>query len=349
MFYPPVLFIQLMIKSYARASLILFALAINGPAVLGQKPVASGPIEQDASAEFKPTRLSPPFEPIVNAPVLSAKEVTNQVALDELVLGMALGGQARAYPLNVLTGPTREVINDNLGGQPIAAVWCPLCYNGLVYSRRVKERVLTFGVSGLLWNQSLVMYDAETNSYWSSLMGQAMQGPLKATRLEVLPSELTTWGAWRALHPDTTILNLSRIDRQFTREIYDEPALFVYGWSLGLQRYHCPLYTLAANRVLNLQLGGNALLLTYEVESTEPHLFSREVEGRVLTFEPDGESQMRDEQTNSSWNLRTGEATAGRLKGKQLERKFGMLSYRQAWLTFYPKSRSVPEKETAKP
>lgn len=311
--------------------------------------LASAASAQADAPEFNPERLSPPFEPIVNAPFITAARVTNQIAADELVIGVEAGGQARAYPLNVLTGPTREVINDSLGGAPIAAVWCPLCYNGAVYSRRVRGRTLTFGVAGLLWNQSLVMYDAETGSYWSPFAGRAMRGALEGAELEALPSELTTWGAWRAAHPETTVLDLPRVERKFTREVYDDPSAFVYGWSVGLQRYHAPLYALMLRPVLNLRLGQTPLLVTYEAESTEAHLFSPEVEGRALTFEAAGESQMRDGQTGSVWDLRTGEATAGTLKGRRLKRRLGMISYRRAWLAFYPKSRKVPEEAAPVP
>ncbi len=120
-------------------------------------------------------------------------------------------------------------------------------------------------------------------------------------------------------------------------------SAFVYGWSAGLRRYHCPLYTLMLKPLLNLRHGRGALLVTYEVESTEAHLFAPEVDGRALTFKPDGETRMRDEQTDSIWNLRTGETTAGQLRGKRLKRKVGTIAYRRAWLAFYPKSKVVTE------
>lgn len=323
----------------------LLALLLCVTPVWAQQSVGPGSLEIDAEAEFNPARFSPAFKPVINAPVIAASEVTNQVAGDELVLGVVSGGQSRAYPLNVLTGPAHEIINDTLGGRPIAATWCPLCYNGVVYARRLEGRTLTFGVSGLLWNQSMVMYDAETNSYWSPWTGRAMQGPLKGTRLEALPGELTTWDAWRSAHPETTVLNLPRTERKFTRELYENPERFVYGWSIGLQRYHCPLYILQLRPVMNLKLGQSLLLLTYDTESTEPHLFSSSVDGRALNFTAEGERRMRDEQSGSTWNPRTGEALAGPLKGKRLERRLGIISYREAWLTFYPKSKRVPVEE----
>jgi hypothetical protein len=329
-------------KKFLIAKLLLALLLLNVvPLTARQTGIENGLQTDAATAGFKPTRFSSPSRPIVNAPFIKAQEVVSQVAPDELVLGVELNGQARAYPLNMLTGPTYEIINDTLGGHAIAATWCPLCYNGVVYSRQVKGRDLTFGIAGTLWNNSQIMYDAETNSYWSQLMGQAMQGELKGTKLEVLSSDLTTWAAWRRAHPETTVVSLPRTDRKFTSELYDDPSNFVYGWSVGLQRYHCPLYILLSQPILNLQLGQTALLATYDTESTEAHLFSRAVEGRALTFAAAVDGQMRDEQTGTLWDLRTGEGVKGRLKGKRLERRLGMLSYRRAWLAFYPRSEQV--------
>lgn len=200
------------------------------------------------------------------------------------------------------------------------------------------------------WNLSLVMYDADTGSLWSHILGEAMQGELKGTKLEILPSELVTWSAWRRDHPDTDVLSMSRTNigdrgRDFTSEWYTNPASpspFVYGWSVGLLRYHCPLEVLAKQQVLNLSLGNTALLLTFDSASTDMNLFVRRVGDRELSFAAAHPGQIRDEQTGSTWDLRTGVAMEGPLKGERLPRHFGMLSYREAWLTFYPRSRSVP-------
>ena len=102
--------------------------------------------------------------------MLSASQVTNQVTESDLVLGVVVNGKARAYPINMLNGPRREIINDTLGDQPIVAMWCHLCHSAIVFDRRVDSQVLTFQVSGMLWNRTLVMYDTETQSLWSLLL-----------------------------------------------------------------------------------------------------------------------------------------------------------------------------------
>ena len=91
-----------------------------------QKPLGSGALaysESVSNGEFEPQQVVPPFDPITDAPFMAVSKVTDQVLDSELVLGLELNGEARAYPINMLTGPSREIINDTLGGVHIAATW----------------------------------------------------------------------------------------------------------------------------------------------------------------------------------------------------------------------------------
>ena len=99
---------------------------IRHQALLAQKPLDSGAFafaQPKSNGEFAPRQVVPPVEPISDAPFMDASAVTDQVMDNELVLGLELNGEARAYPINMLTGPSREIINDTLGGIPIAATW----------------------------------------------------------------------------------------------------------------------------------------------------------------------------------------------------------------------------------
>lgn len=127
---------------------------------------------------------------------------------DEPVFGLALGGEARAYPLRVLDW--HEMADDTLGGVPFALAYCTLCGAGIAYDRRVGERVLTFGTSGLLMRSNKLMYDRETRSLWNQMTGEPVIGELVGSGIElaVLPIVLTTWGAWRGRHPETSVLSL---------------------------------------------------------------------------------------------------------------------------------------------
>jgi hypothetical protein len=126
------------------------------------------------------------------------------------VIGVVLGGEARAYPLNVMNW--HEVVNDTLGGVPICVTYNPLGDSAVVFSRSVDGAGLEFGVSGLLLNSNLLLYDhngaGRESSLWSQLGCRAVSGPAaqSATRLQVLPAQLTQWSDWQARHPDTSVL-----------------------------------------------------------------------------------------------------------------------------------------------
>ena len=210
-----------------------------------------------------------------------------------------------------------------------------------MYARKVEEQSLTFVVSGMLWNRSLVMMDRETESLWSHILGRAMQGDLEGTELESLPSVMTTWGTWKREHPETTVLNLSRTKDRFTRAFYEDLSAFVYGWVLGRQAYHCGFEVLQAHPVLNLDFDGWSVLVTYDPESTAVQMLNRQVEGRKFFFEAEGKHLMRDQETGSVWNRNTGVALEGPLKGRHLAHEIGMMSYKRAWDVFHADSRAV--------
>jgi hypothetical protein len=123
---------------------------------------------------------------------------------DDDVIVLVQGSEARAYPLRVLD--YHEIVNDSVGDLPVAVTWCPLCGSAVVYDRRVDERVLTFGVSGKLADDDLVMYDRETDSEWKQSLGEAIGGPLEGTELDVVPAQVTTWERFRTDHQEGQVL-----------------------------------------------------------------------------------------------------------------------------------------------
>jgi hypothetical protein len=122
-----------------------------------------------------------------------------------LVVGVEVAGQARAYPIAILNW--HELVNDRLGGRPILVSFCPLCGTAMVFDRRVRSRTLRFGVSGLLYQSDLLMFDRSSESLWSQISAEAVSGPLRGERLRLLRARTTTWGEWRSLHPATTVLS----------------------------------------------------------------------------------------------------------------------------------------------
>lgn len=123
----------------------------------------------------------------------------------EGVISVRLGGQARAYPLRILIW--HEIVNDEIGGTPVAVTWCPLCNTGIVFQRRLDDgRVLDFGTTGRLRHSDLVMYDRQTESWWQQFTGEAIVGELTGTRLRMLPARLESFARFRARHPEGEVL-----------------------------------------------------------------------------------------------------------------------------------------------
>jgi hypothetical protein len=119
---------------------------------------------------------------------------------DDTVLGIVLDGQARAYPVRILNW--HEIVNDRINKHRFVINYCPLCGSGMAYDSND-----LFGVSGLLYQSDVLLYDHKTESLWSQLMMQAVTGPRMGERMEVLPIEHTQWTTWKAQHPDTSVLS----------------------------------------------------------------------------------------------------------------------------------------------
>lgn len=138
------------------------------------------------------------------------------------VLGLEHKGVARAYPVRILNW--HEVVNDRLAGDPVAITYCPLCGTGMAFDARVAgsgvARELIFGVSGLLFNSDVLLYDRATESLWSQLRQQAISGPLKGATLRALPLEHTTWEDWQRRHPRTQVMSF---DTGFARDYERDP------------------------------------------------------------------------------------------------------------------------------
>jgi len=154
---------------------------------------------------------------------LGKKEGLKAFFAHEPVIGVEIEGNAKAYPLNMLT--THEISNDTLSGIPILATYCPLCNAGVVFDRRLmqdgKVEVLEFAVSGMLRKSDMVMMDTQTESLWQQLMGEAIVGDYTGTFLEVIPSLIISVEEFFTKYPGGKVLsnqtNQSHVARSYGR------------------------------------------------------------------------------------------------------------------------------------
>jgi Protein of unknown function (DUF3179) len=279
-----------------------------------------------------------------------------------LVIGVERNGDARAYPIDLLS--YHEVVNDSVGGVPIAVTWCPLCASAVVYERTVEGRVLEFGVSGFLYRANLMLFDRKTGSLWSQLLGGAVTGPMRGSRLREAPFVQQTWAAWREDHPQTKALTIRgdelgvRFTQPETRGFDDTDAPYGTYFSkvpiyfpnshrgvpdaslvLGVvvrgrsKAYAAP--ALRRRRAFNDVVAGEPLLLTADDGSLSVNAFSRRVGARTLTFRA-VRGSLLDRGTRSRWSARTGRAVAGPLAGVRLERVPSTPAYWFAWRNFHP-------------
>ncbi len=135
------------------------------------------------------------------------------------MIAVESGGAARAYPVRILVW--HEIVNDRLGGRPIAVTYCPLCNSSLVFDRRVAGRELTFGTTGNLRRSNLVMWDRQTESWWQQLGGKAIVGELTGRRLRALPAQTLSWAQFKRRYPRGDVLSRDTgAERDYDRNPY---------------------------------------------------------------------------------------------------------------------------------
>ena len=157
--------------------------------------------------------------PALFAPKFLAADEASYLDAEERVLGVAYNGITKAYPIKILN--YHEIVNDRFGDIAVAVTFCPLCGTGMVFASNVgKNNALIFGVSGLLYNSDVLLYDRNTESLWSQIMGEAVAGKLKGSKLKQLPALHTTFTNWKEKYPDSKVLST---DTGYRRNYRDSP------------------------------------------------------------------------------------------------------------------------------
>jgi hypothetical protein len=302
----------------------------------GQPPVPSSP-----DAAF-PIRFATHGEPGPATP----RDV-------DLVVGVLVGDEARAYPLNLLWGENAHTVNDQLGGAPIAVALCPLAGASAVFDRRRGKEVVEIGHLSETRLDTLVLYDSRSRSHWGLLSGEAFEGPLAGQTLERFPSLLTTWSRWKDLHPATTVyVAPEEAARGFQLDADRIRRIVLAGsgpprrgdWIVGLEggKSSAAFFPrgFARDRILNEVLEGRPIVVFLTPDLTTALVFRREVGRRTLSFQADGE-RMVDVETRSSWDARTGRAVAGPLAGRKLVALPATTGFWHAWKAHHPDTRVI--------
>jgi Protein of unknown function (DUF3179) len=211
-----------------------------------------------------------------------------------------------------------------------------------VYARQLDDRILTLAVDGRLWKESMVLYDPETTTRWSQMTGVAQTGPLKGSILNPLPSVMTDWQTWRRMHADGTVVVLPHKEQRFDRAFYGDLKGFVLGIAAEGKAKYWSLDRLTQDGVVNDDWDGRPVVAVFDPASVTARLFSRELDGQVLTFRVE-QNRLLDQQTGTRWEPASGKGVAGSLAGRSLRPIAGAaVSRSDAWLRFHSRSEARP-------
>lgn len=310
--------------------------------------------------------------PPIDRPVFERVTESDWIGDSEPGVLVEIDDDARFYPLSILT--RHEIVNDEFGDLPVAVTYCPLCNTALVFDRRFEGEVLRLGVSGLLRNSDLVMWDDLTHSLWQQITGEAIVGELAGESLAHVASAIVRWEDFRSDHPEGSVLarnqgfgnsyglnpyqfysSRERPYGFFTGEIDARfPALErVVGVSLETASKAYPFSVISEARVVNDVVGDQAVVVFWGAADTADALdsgviadargvgtgvaYSPVVDGAVLTFEAIGDTEFIDLETGTTWTI-LGKAVAGPLEGAELELVPHRNEFWFAWQAFFPEA-----------
>ncbi len=295
---------------------------------------------------------------LTNPSMISAAQAT-YLGDNALVVGYKVGDDVRAYPHPILDW--HEIINDVVGGQAMAIIYCPLTGTGTTWDRTLNGTVTTFGVSGLLYNTNVIPYDRLTDSNWSQMRLDCVNGQLLGQKATTFHSVETTWKTWREMFPETKVVSTQTgFSRNYGSFPYGDyrtnNTRFLFPFSpqdnrlpnkervLGIiideaaKAYRFGSFEDGIT-VLEDSFNGKQLVAV----GSKPHnfisVFERRVgNGPLLSFEVNStdlsESLIRDNEGNT-WNV-FGEATSGPRLGQKLNEVTSYIGYWFAWAAFYP-------------
>jgi Protein of unknown function (DUF3179) len=292
--------------------------------------------------------------PSIDSPKFNSVIDGNKFLVDsDKVVGININGDIRAYPLQILVW--HEIVNDNVGGIPVAITYCPLCFTNQVFDRTVINTTLEFGTSGKLYNSNLVMYDRSSKSLWSQALGEGIVGKYAGIKLQKLPFDVAYWKDWKKIYPQSKVLSKDTgLARPYGADPYGDyyttpdilfpvsnrdNRLGLKEIVVGLENEELSkaykLQDIEKLKVINDQLNNKSVTL-FSVHPLMARLFDPSVNGQTLLFKYNfTNNTFTDKQTVSQWDFE-GKSIEGPMKGKQLLRLPFDEGYWFEWAAFHP-------------
>jgi hypothetical protein len=252
-------------------------------------------------------------------------------------LMVEVNGETRFYPYQILVW--HEIVNDTLNGKRLVVTYCPLCFTGVAYERDVDGITYDFGVSGKLYDNNLLMYDRQTDSYWSQALGEVVVGELTGAELTRHPALTMTWKHFRENYGSGSVLSRDTgFSRDYTSDPYEPQGYYtnadvwfplsntddrlyvkdiVFGYQNDVGQKAYPQDVVLDLLLMNDVVGEDAILIFWDPDIEAIRGFSREMEdGEVLEFEL-LDTILQDKASGSLWNFE-GEAVGGAYLGAEL-------------------------------
>jgi len=157
--------------------------------------------------------------PALHQPQFIKADEADYLKPEDRILGIVIDDVAKAYPIKILNW--HEIVNDKINDKSFAVTYCPLCGTGVAFDAKLENHNLQFGVSGLLYNSDVLLYDKNTESLWSQILAKSVSGNLVGKELTILPVSHTSWKKWRKDHPLTDVLSTKTgYSRNYQRNPY---------------------------------------------------------------------------------------------------------------------------------
>jgi hypothetical protein len=256
--------------------------------------------------------------PALSNPKLIKPGQADYLSDGDRIVGITINGQSRAYPIGILNW--HEIVNDKIDNQSFAITYCPLCGTAVAFDASINGQVTEFGVSGLLYNSDVLLYDRQTESLWSQIMQQSIAGKRVGQKLRAIPISHTSWRDWLNKHPNTLVMS---DDTGFSRDYQRDPYS---GYETSRSTYfavnnQAPDNYHPKELVMGIEVEGVYKAYPFvEMEQAGRPTFTDTVNGRELVF---------------NWDSRNRAVTVFDTSGKQLA---GIQGFWFAWFAFHPET-----------